>query len=49
MRATAAASKKWETVQIADWRHGKVNTETGGLKDYDDEHLLIQRRKDARR
>ena len=41
----AAASKKWENVQIADWRGGEVNAETGGLKDYDDEHLLIKEEK----
>lgn len=41
----AAASKKWETVHIADWRGGEVHVEAGGLKDYDDEHFLIKEEK----
>ncbi len=38
----AAASKKWEEVQIKDWRGGTVNTERTSLKDYDDQHYLIK-------
>jgi hypothetical protein len=38
----AAASKKWEEVEIEDWRGGTVNTERTSLKDYDDQHYLIK-------
>jgi len=31
----AVETKKWEPVQIKEWRGGKVNAEETGLKDYD--------------
>jgi len=41
----AAESKKWEPIQIEDWRGGPVNEENAGLKDYDDQHFLIKEEK----
>jgi predicted dehydrogenase len=41
----AAASKKWEPVEISDWRGGPVNLGQGGLKDYDQDHILIKEEK----
>ena len=41
----AAESKKWEPVQIEDWRGGEVNVKASGLKDYDDGHFLIKEEK----
>ena len=41
----AAESKKWEPVQIEDWRGGGVTEEESGLKDYDDGHYLIKEEK----
>ncbi len=38
----AAETKKWEPVQIKEWRGGQVNTEQSGLKDYDAQHYLIK-------
>ena len=38
----AAQSKKWETVEVKDWRGGPVNQEIAGLKDYDEQHFLIK-------
>ncbi len=38
----AATSKKWEEVEVKDWRGGSVNIEGTTLKDYDDQHFLIK-------
>jgi predicted dehydrogenase len=43
----AAQSKKWEPIELEDWRSGPVNQENAGLKDYDDEHFLIKEEKMA--
>jgi predicted dehydrogenase len=41
----AAQSKKWEPINLKDWRGGKVNAGDAALKDYDAEHLLIKEEK----
>ena len=41
----AAKSKKWEPIELKDWRAGKVNVEDTGLKDFDDQHFLIKEEK----
>jgi predicted dehydrogenase len=41
----AAESKKWEPVQLKEWRGGKVNVEDAGLKDFDEKHFLIKEEK----
>jgi predicted dehydrogenase len=41
----AAASKKWEPIEITEWRSGPVNQENAGLKDYDEGHFLIKEEK----
>ena len=41
----AAESKKWESVQIDEWRGGEVNAEAAGQKDYDEKHFLIKEEK----
>jgi predicted dehydrogenase len=41
----AAESKKWESVQIGEWRGGAINLENAGLKDYDEQHFLIKEEK----
>ena len=41
----AAESKKWEPVELKDWRSGPVNQENAGLRDYDDQHFLIKEEK----
>jgi predicted dehydrogenase len=41
----AAQSKKWEPVEISDWRGGKVNAEQAGLKEFDSGHFLIKEEK----
>ena len=41
----AAASKKWESVDVKEWRGGAVNMEGAGLKEYDAEHFLIKEEK----
>jgi predicted dehydrogenase len=38
----AARTKKWEPVQIEDWRGEKVNLQETGLKDFDAGHFLIK-------
>ncbi len=38
----AAASKKWEEIDVREWRGGSVNMEQTTLKDYDDQHFLIK-------
>ena len=38
----AAASKKWEPIEVKEWRGGQVNAENAGLKEYDDQHYLIK-------
>ena len=43
----AAASKKWEAIEVKDWRGGTVNQENAGLKDYDEQHYLIKEEKMA--
>jgi len=43
----AAESKKWETIEVKDWRGGIVNQENAGLKDYDEQHFLIKEEKMA--
>jgi hypothetical protein len=41
----AAGSKKWEPVEVKDWRSGPVNQENAGLRDYDEGHFLIKEEK----
>ncbi len=41
----ASQSKKWESIQIDDWRGGEVNAEETGLKDFDAGHYLIKEEK----
>ena len=41
----AAASKKWEPIQLKEWRGGKVNEGDLALKDYDPGHFLIKEEK----
>jgi predicted dehydrogenase len=41
----AAESKKWESIEIRDWRGGSVNLEGTGLKEYDEKHFLIKEEK----
>jgi predicted dehydrogenase len=43
----AAESKKWEAIEVKDWRGGTVNQENAGLKDYDEGHFLIKEEKMA--
>lgn len=38
----AAASKKWEEIDVKEWRGGSINAEVTTLKDYDDQHFLIK-------
>ena len=41
----AAETKKWEPIEIRDWRGGSVNAEQSGLKEYDARHLLLKEEK----
>jgi predicted dehydrogenase len=41
----AAETKRWEPIELKVWRSGPVNAENAGLKDYDDEHLLVKEEK----
>lgn len=41
----AAKTKKWESVQIEEWRGGQINAEQSGLKEYDSTHFLIKEEK----
>ncbi len=41
----AAASKKWEEIEVKEWRGGSVNMEQTALKDYDEQHFLIKEEK----
>lgn len=41
----AAESKKWEIIDVKEWRGGEVNVEGVGLKDYDADHFLIKEEK----
>lgn len=41
----AAVSKKWETIEVKDWRSGPVNAENAGLKEYDAQYFLIKEEK----
>ena len=41
----AAKTKKWEPVDVKDWRGGSLNQENAGLKEYDERHLLIKEEK----
>jgi hypothetical protein len=41
----AAETKKWEAIEIKDWRGGPVNEGTGGFKEYDADHLLVKEEK----
>jgi len=41
----AAESKKWEPVELKNWRSGPVNQENAGLRDYDDQYFLIKEEK----
>ena len=41
----AAASKKWEAVQVEEWRGGELIVQASGLRDYDDGHFLIKEEK----
>jgi len=43
----AAESKKWEPIEVKDWRGGIVNQENAGFKDYDADHFLIKEEKMA--
>jgi predicted dehydrogenase len=38
----AASSKRWEAVELEDWRGGEVHVEAGGMKEYDANHFLIK-------
>ncbi|MGE5250563.1 MAG: Gfo/Idh/MocA family protein [Bacteroidota bacterium] len=41
----SALSKKWEPVDLQDWRAGAVNLEASRLKEYDGDHFLIKEEK----
>ena len=41
----AAETKKWEPIEIRDWRGGSVNAEQSSLKEYDARHLLLKEEK----
>jgi len=41
----AAESKKWEAIDVEEWRGGVVNAGEGGSKEYDAEHYLIKEEK----
>ncbi len=41
----SAASKKWEPIDLKEWRGGKVNAGEAALKDYDPQHFLIKEEK----
>jgi predicted dehydrogenase len=41
----AAESKRWEAIEINDWRGGVVNAGAAGLQDYDEQHFLIKEEK----
>ena len=41
----SAESRKWEPIEIKDWRGGPVNEENARLKDYDEQHFLIKEEK----
>jgi hypothetical protein len=41
----AAGSKKWEPIEVTDWRGGPVNQENAGLKEYDERHFFIKEEK----
>jgi len=43
----AAESKKWEAIEVKDWRGGTINQENAGFKDYDEQHFLIKEEKMA--
>jgi hypothetical protein len=38
----AAESRKWEVIDIKDWRDGPVNQENAVLKDFDEQHFRIK-------
>jgi predicted dehydrogenase len=38
----AARSKRWEAVELEDWRGGEVYVEAGEMKEYDANHFLIK-------
>lgn len=38
----AAASKRWEPVELREWRGGAVNAEESALKDYDETYYLVK-------
>jgi hypothetical protein len=38
----AAKSKKWEPVELADWRGASIELDKVALRDYDDTHFLIK-------
>ena len=41
----SAGSKKWESVNLKEWRGGDVNEGDASLKDFDPQHLLIKEEK----
>ena len=41
----SVASRKWESIEIKDWRGGPLNQENAGLKEYDEKHFLIKEEK----
>jgi hypothetical protein len=41
----SSESRKWEPVELPDWRGGPVNQENAGLKEYDEAHFLIKEEK----
>jgi hypothetical protein len=41
----AAETKKWEPVDIKDWRGGSGNKKESVLKEYDTDHYLIKEEK----
>ena len=42
-------SKRWEAVELIDWRGSEQVTSSGGFKDFDEAHWLIKGREDAGR
>jgi len=38
----AAKSKRWEAVNLEDWRGGEVYIDVGGMKEYDANHFLVK-------
>jgi hypothetical protein len=41
----SVASRKWESIEIKDWRGGPVYQENEEMKDYNEAHFLIKEEK----